>query len=109
MFGWPLSTPSCSTLALALTRSSISPPATFQLTKPCQVRLFGKGRKERFCPLWPQTAHGLRAFCQQRQLELNSDVRVFSNHRGEPLTRFGVRYLLRKYLDRAKTYAPGLV
>ena len=27
-----------------------------QLTKPFQVRLFGKGRKERYCPLWPQTA-----------------------------------------------------
>ena len=35
-----------------------------QLTKPFQVRLFGKGRKERYCPLWPQTAAVLRAFCQ---------------------------------------------
>jgi len=25
-----------------------------QLTRPFQVRLFGKGRKERYCPLWPQ-------------------------------------------------------
>jgi hypothetical protein len=25
------------------------------------VRIFGKGRKERFCPLWPQTAQTLRA------------------------------------------------
>ena len=33
-----------------------------QLTKPFQVRLFGKGRKERYCPLWPQTAAVLRAF-----------------------------------------------
>src|SRR6185437_10078964 len=39
-----------------------------QLTKPFQVRLFGKGRKERYCPLWPQTAAVLRAFCQQRRL-----------------------------------------
>src|SRR5260370_10261760 len=34
-----------------------------QLAKPFQVRLFGKGRKERYCPLWPQTATVLRAFC----------------------------------------------
>ena len=79
-----------------------------QLTKPFQVRLLGKGRKERFCPLWPQTARVLGAFCKQRQLDLCSDVHVFLNHRGEPLTRFGVRYLLRKYLDRAKTHVPGL-
>ena len=25
---------------------------------------------------------------------------MFQNHRGEPLTRFGVRYLLRKYLPK---------
>ena len=38
-----------------------------QLTKPFQVRLFGKGRKERYCPLWPQTAAVLRAFCQSTE------------------------------------------
>ena len=65
-----------------------------QLTKPYQLRLFGKGRKERFCPLWPQTAQVLSAFCEERQIELRSDARVFLNHRGAPLTRFGVRYIL---------------
>jgi acetamidase/formamidase len=34
--------------------------------KPPQVRLFGKGRKERICPLWPQTAEILRAFLALR-------------------------------------------
>jgi site-specific recombinase XerD len=78
------------------------------LTKPFQVRLLGKGRKERFCPLWSQTADMLRDFCKKQRLDLRSDVRIFLNHRGEPLTRFGVRYLLRKYLDRAKICAPGI-
>ena len=32
-----------------------------QLQTPPHVRLFGKGRKERVCPLWPQTAERLRA------------------------------------------------
>jgi site-specific recombinase XerD len=32
------------------------------LETPPHVRLFGKGRKERLCPLWPQTAEVLRAF-----------------------------------------------
>ena len=78
------------------------------LTKPYQVRLLGKGRKERFCPLWSQTAQLLRDFCKERELDMRSQTSVFLNHRGEPLTRFGVRYLLRKYLDRAKEQVPGL-
>ncbi len=72
------------------------------LTRPYQLRLFGKGRKERFCPLWPQTAQVLRAFCEEREIDLRSETRVFLNHRGGALTRFGVRYILAKCLDRAR-------
>ncbi|MCX6586283.1 MAG: tyrosine-type recombinase/integrase [Acidobacteria bacterium] len=79
-----------------------------QLTKPYQLRLFGKGRKERFCPLWPQTAQVLSAFCEERQIELRSDARVFLNHRGAPLTRFGVRYILAKHVDRARLEVASL-
>src|SRR5690242_18967038 len=35
-------------------------------------------------------------------------VPVFRNHRGEPMTRFDVRYLLRGYAERARTAAPTL-
>lgn len=73
-----------------------------QLTRPYQLRLFGKGRKERYCPLWPQTAKLLMAFCEERRIDLRSDARVFLNHRGEHLTRFGVRYILAKHVDRAR-------
>jgi len=72
-----------------------------QLTKPFQVRLFGKGKKERYCPLWPQTAAVLRSFSKQQDLDLRSDARVFLNHRGGPLTRFGIRYILARCLARA--------
>ncbi len=79
-----------------------------QLIRPFQIRLFGKGRKERFCPLWPQTAHVLRDHCGERHMELHSDSRVFLNHREEPLTRFGVRYILAKHLDRVRDDVPTL-
>ena len=79
-----------------------------QLTKPFQVRLFGKGRKERYCPLWPQTAAVLRAFSKQRDLDLWSEARVFLNHRGAPLTRFGIRYILARCLARASQNVPNL-
>jgi integrase/recombinase XerD len=79
-----------------------------QLTKPFQVRLFGKGRKERYCPLWPQTAAVLKAFCDQRNLDLRSENRVFLNHRGQPLTRFGIRHILSRCLVIACGNAPNL-
>lgn len=79
-----------------------------QLTKPFQVRLFGKGRKERYCPLWPQTATVLRGFCDQRNLDLQSDARVFLNHRGQPLTRFGIRHILARCLGVACGSTPNL-
>lgn len=79
-----------------------------QLTRPFQARLFGKGRKERYCPLWPQTAAVLRAFCKEQNLDLRSEARLFLNHRGEPLTRFGVRYILARSLDRACRKTPNL-
>src|SRR5947209_19356874 len=35
-------------------------------------------------------------------------ITVFRNHRGEPMTRFGVRYLLRHYAERACSVTPTL-
>ena len=79
-----------------------------QLEKPFQVRLFGKGRKERYCPIWPQTASVLRTFCQARNLEAQPESHVFINHRGAPLSRFGIRHILGKCLQRARDDAPTL-
>lgn len=76
-------------------------PSDLQLVRPLQVRLCGKGRKERICPLWPRTVKVLRAFVTERGVEPTSTQQLFRNRRGEPLTRFGVRYLLRKYTGRA--------
>jgi integrase/recombinase XerD len=83
-------------------------PCDLQLVAPCHVRLMGKGRKERLCPLWPQTAHLLQAYVTERRLTPGSGNRLFVNHRGTPLTRFGVRYLLAKYCDRARPACPTL-
>jgi site-specific recombinase XerD len=79
-----------------------------QLEKPFQVRLFGKGRKERFCPLWPQTAALLRDLCAERQLDPQWAVPLFINQPGQPLTRFGVGYILNKYLKQAQATVPTL-
>lgn len=83
-------------------------PSDLQLMKPFQVRLLGKGRKERICPLWPETAELLRSQITESGSNPSSTEPLFRNHRGEPLTRFGVRYILAKYCDRARTTTPTL-
>jgi integrase/recombinase XerD len=83
-------------------------PSDLQLIKPLQLRLVGKGRKERLCPLWPETAELLRSLLSESGRDPRSTEPLFRNHRGEPLTRFGVRYLLAKYCDRARASTPTL-
>jgi site-specific recombinase XerD len=80
-----------------------------QLVRPFQVRLFGKGRKERICPLWPETAELLKQHCSDQQIDLRADTPVFTNRHRVKLTRFGVRYILRKYFERACETIPTLV
>ncbi len=80
-----------------------------QLTKPFQLHLMGKGRKQRCCPLWPQTAQLLRHLCKELQIDLRSEVRIFQNCRDAPLTRFGVRYILNECLTRAQASIPSLL
>ena len=79
-----------------------------RLTSPPSVLLRGKGRKERVCPIWPQTATLMRAFLEERNLSPTQAATVFVNHRGTPLTRFGVRLILRKYIDKAIRRQPSL-
>jgi site-specific recombinase XerD len=76
-------------------------PSDLQLVKPFQVRLLGKGRKQRICPLWQETVDALRNLLSEINAEQNATERLFRNHRGEPLTRFGIRYILRKYSQQA--------
>jgi len=69
---------------------------------PHQVRLIGKGNKVRLCPIWPKTANLLRKLVTA---DASADSKleeqpIFKNRRGEGLTRFGVRYLLRKHLPK---------
>jgi site-specific recombinase XerD len=74
------------------------------LDRPRQVRLHGKGRKERLCPLWPETASALRQIINSD----SGDEPVFRNARGVPLTRDGVAYLLGKYVRQASEALPHL-
>jgi integrase/recombinase XerD len=79
-----------------------------RLTAPCSVVLRGKGQKERSCPLWPQTAHLLQRLIEQRGVPPTQSVPLFLNDRGSRLTRFGVRLILKKYVQAAAQRHPSL-
>lgn len=79
-------------------------PRDLQIDRPYQVRLLGKGRKERICPLWAETATALRAL----PIDSGSDERIFRNQRGAALTRDGAAYILAKYVCRAAETRPVL-
>ena len=83
-------------------------PGDLQLKRPFQVRLVGKGRKERICPLLPETAEALRALLERAKSGPAGDGELFRNRYGQPLTRFGVHYLLKKHARTASSTAPTL-
>ena len=39
------------------------------LSKPFSARIFGKGRRERICPIWPETAHLLVQLLEERGID----------------------------------------
>jgi integrase/recombinase XerD len=79
-----------------------------QLTKPFQLCLTGKGRKQRCCPLWPQTAQLLRQLRAELNIPATSEIRIFQNRWGAPLTRFGVCHILKTCLTRAQVSIASL-
>jgi site-specific recombinase XerD len=79
-----------------------------RLSLPAHVLLRGKGRKERICPLWPETARLLRELLAEQQIAPHEARHVFHNHRGHPLTRFGARLILKKHLRQTAARVPAL-
>ena len=78
------------------------------LTPPPSVKLMGKGRRERFCPLWPETVRLLRQHLAEIGFDPQEPQPLFRNHRGGVLTRFGIRLVLHRYVQRAAQIQPSL-
>ena len=79
-----------------------------RLDDSAQIRLLGKGRKQRSCPLWPETVTVLNSYLLQRAPKDPSTQRVFLNANGAPITRFGIRYITRKYGAQAQVKQPTM-
>jgi integrase/recombinase XerD len=74
-------------------------------TRAGSVKLKGKGRKVRFCPLWKSTMRELESLIRNRSA---ADY-LFRNRYGDPLTRFGVHALVERYVRSASQQVPSLM
>jgi site-specific recombinase XerD len=81
-------------------------PGEIRLDSPAQIRLLGKGRKERICPLWPETATLLNALLK-RQPRLPNEP-IFVNRYGKPLGASGARFRLKQYVSAAAKRLPRI-
>ena len=70
------------------------------------IRVLGKGRKERATPLTKQTATVLRAWL--REIPDKAEAIVFPSARGARLSADGVQYLLAKHVAAASKTCPSL-
>ena len=70
------------------------------------VHVMGKGRRERVLPLWRETATALRDWLKVRG-ELKTAA-LFSNMRGDAMTRSGFEYVLDKHVRAASAKQPSL-
>ena len=68
------------------------------------VLIRGKGNKLRRCPLWSQTVNELNLLIKDRA----STEHVFINRCGQPITRFGIHTLVKRYAQKASKLVPSL-
>ncbi len=81
-------------------------PQAIRFETPACVRLYGKGRKERLSPLWPETVSLLRSLLQRQPRP--DDGPIFVNRYGVPLGASGFRFKLARYINDAAKVAPSL-
>jgi site-specific recombinase XerD len=81
-------------------------PSDLRLASPPCARLFGKGRKERICPLWPETVFQLKALLKRQPR--TDDEPIFINRYGQPLGASGLRFKLAQYVAAAARTNPAL-
>lgn len=71
-----------------------------------QVRIFGKGRKERTLPLWPEVAGEVERYISAKRL--GADDHLFSGRNVAHLTRSGARSRIDAIAKRAQKGHPSL-
>ena len=75
------------------------------------VTVTGKGNKRRLCGLWETTAALIRIYLASERCTptRGSEDYLFIGQRREHMTRFGVHYLVRRYIRKASAFCPSLL
>src|SRR5665213_538336 len=85
-------------------RSTSRPPINDVDPAAASVRILGKGRKLRQCPLWPVTVTTLNTLIANR----GPAEKVFLNRRRYPITRFGIYTMVRRYALTLRAAYPSI-
>lgn len=80
-----------------------------RFSRPYYVRIYGKGSKERTCPLWTETVQAIKSYLEQRSVRLDDTVPLFVNDEGNRLSRFGLRYIVAHRVAEAAKVCPSLL
>ena len=78
------------------------------MKNPQQVVLSGKGKKQRIIPLYPETIEAIKAYLDFRKNAGFQSNTLFLNAKGERISRFGIAYLIREYVEKAAQKCPSL-
>ncbi len=78
------------------------------INKIATARVIGKGNKMRLVPISPETANIITAYLKSDKINSkNAEQPLFVNRSMNKLTRPGVTYILKKYVNLAKANNPG--
>jgi integrase/recombinase XerD len=77
---------------------------TLDATGSGSVKISGKGRKVRFCPLWKKTMTELQLLIRGR----DTSKPLFLNRYGDPMTRFGIHTLVARHAESAARRVPSI-
>ncbi|MBF0359997.1 MAG: tyrosine-type recombinase/integrase [Oligoflexia bacterium] len=71
-----------------------------KLVKPYSMQVTGKGKKTRIVPLWERTTIALKNYYKVRVHNESQEDRIFLGKKRTPISRFGILYLVKSYLDK---------
>jgi len=76
-----------------------------RIASPAVIRLHGKGRKIRQVPLMGKTSENLSLYLKMKKYHpgiSKGDHYLFVNQKKQQLSRWGISYILNKYVEKAK-------
>lgn len=78
-------------------------PSALRLNKPATIKLIGKGNKARLVPLLDAQTELLKNYIKENRLNeaFANMYPLFFNSRKEKLTRAGINYIVKKYVEMA--------